>query len=116
MLAVEISLDSTCLPRVLRLTMCLLLFVSVAEHRVVSYSVHLRSMLLPEIEGMRLQMIASACSTCSEALLRFVGLHGPDLVRSTQLLAHVVAVTVRHLARLFHVLLVHERLKSAYFA
>jgi len=53
-LIIEITGDAAGLSRVLGLTMRLFLFVSVAEHRIVPDSVHLRLVLLPEIKGMRL--------------------------------------------------------------
>lgn len=42
----------------LRLTVRMLFLVSITEHRVVSYPVHLGLVLLPEVEGVRLEVVA----------------------------------------------------------
>lgn len=68
---------------------------------------------------MRLQVVASAHTAGTRALLCLAPCHGPGLIRSRQLLdlrSHVMAVASHRLARLFHVLLVHEGLKPAHFA
>ena len=59
-LIVEITGKTARLPGVLSLTVSLLFFVSITEHSVVADPIHLRLVLLPEIEGMRLKMVAHA--------------------------------------------------------
>lgn len=106
-LVVEVAGNATRLPRVLRLAVSLLLFpTSVAEHGVVPDPIHLRLMLLPEIEGMRLQVVAHAGT---QILLRLRPLGLPHLVLALKLLhLHLVSVTSARLTRLLQVMLLHE--------
>lgn len=65
-------------------------------------------MLLSEVKGMGLQMIARGDSTRTNILLSFAVLHRSDLMMASELLSHVMSVTMRHWARLFHTVLIHE--------
>ena len=86
MLGVEVTRDPALLPRVGRLRVELLLLIAIPEYSVVGDSIHLRGVLLPEVERMRLQMCATRGATCTQALLGLARLHGSGRIRSRQLL------------------------------
>ena len=71
MLCVEVSWHSTSLPRMLCLTVRMLILVSITEYGVVTYPVHLGLMLLPEVKGVRLQMVAVSWHLPLNILLMF---------------------------------------------
>lgn len=105
-LIIEITGNATRLSRVLGLAMCLLFFVSIAEHSIVSNSIHLRLMLLPKIKRMRLQMVAHARA---QILLPFCAFHRSHLVLACQFLhLHVVTVTASSLTWFLQVVLLHQ--------
>lgn len=90
-LTVEVTGDAARLPRVLRLTVRLVLLVSITEHRVIADSIHLRLVLLPEIEGVRLQMVSHPWA---HILLSLVPFHRSHLVLPRELLLHLHIVPI----------------------
>ncbi len=116
-LAVEVPGHAARLPRVLSLAVGLLFFVAVAEHCVIANSIHLRLVLLPEVEGVRLQMVSHPWT---HILLPFAYFYPADvlLVLLCKLLLHLQVVTVisARLTCVLQVLLLHHRLQAANFA
>lgn len=73
-LSVEVAWHSTSLSRMLRLTVRMLFLVSFTEHGVVPYPVHLGLVLLPEVEGVRLEVVVVSRHLPLHILLMLHGL------------------------------------------